>query len=758
MKIAADFTISFLCILGIFIILATNGCQQNTSSLDDGKDITEKSNTQLKTALTSEEFEKDLKSYFNTMLAAQTAPGFYEDGARATIATTDLAAESAPEMDDIVSSLSGTNLIEAGVDESDLVKSDGRYLYIGRQATFAWNDAGGDMVLEGPMTARPDRAVNVVSDEMMGYPTIDKSKRVNPAGIRIMQLDNTTPKASEVATIDFADNVVQVLGLYLPKIKNASETKQLVVVANISTQQKTHIYQTNNVRISSYDITDPGSANLLWEFEVEGYYHASRSLNGKIYLISSKQLWLEGLELYNTSPVVQAKNTQLVENMKIGDLLPATWINGLKKEMVSATDCIIPDKTSADTVFGASLLSVLTIPINAPNKTQALCTVESSTEVYVSQQAIYFTKGEYVPSKQGRGEYYTVIHKAVFTDDSVAYQSSGRIKGWTGWRNKSFRMSEWKDDLRIVVTDYEPRVITNDSSGTSVAADNRDVIEPDFSVGVIEPVFVPNEPVHRLYVLREDVSEKNKLSVLSTLPNDVLPKKIGKPGEDIYAVRFFGAYAYVVTFQKVDPLYVLNLQDPKAPFIEGELSIPGYSDYLHPLNENLLLGVGKDAVVANNTAWFQGVKVGLFDVSDKSNPIEIGSLQIGKRGTETALSYDYKAFSIISDTESGIHRIALPVNVHATPVKQAYDEDARAWYAWTYSGVQLLEIDDGSVSSNIAMSDAGTLKSALASADNKVHYSQQPRTVLADDAIHYIEGEDVWSAIWDQPDAVIGPQ
>ena len=81
--------------------------------------------------------------------------------------------------------------------------------------------------------------------------------------------------------------------------------------------------------------------------------------------------------------------------------------------------------------------------------------------------------------------------------------------------------------------------------------------------------------------------------------------------ERIYSARFIGDKGYLVTFKQVDPFYVLDLSNPKKPEIKGELKIPGYSSYLHPISDDLILGIGKEGSV---------VKVSLFDVSDPTNP------------------------------------------------------------------------------------------------------------------------------------------
>ena len=108
--------------------------------------------------------------------------------------------------------------------------------------------------------------------------------------------------------------------------------------------------------------------------------------------------------------------------------------------------------------------------------------------------------------------------------------------------------------------------------------------------------------------------------------------------EQIYAVRFLGTQAYVVTFRQTDPLYVIDLTDPAAPVLSGELKIPGYSAYLHPVGEGLLLGVGQGADLDGRV---QGTQLSLFDVSDPANPCSLSTLPIG--GFSEA-EWDHQAF------------------------------------------------------------------------------------------------------------------
>jgi uncharacterized secreted protein with C-terminal beta-propeller domain len=111
-------------------------------------------------------------------------------------------------------------------------------------------------------------------------------------------------------------------------------------------------------------------------------------------------------------------------------------------------------------------------------------------------------------------------------------------------------------------------------------------------------------------------------------------------GEQIYAVRFIADTGYVVTFRQTDPLYTVDLRDPTAPAVVGELKIEGYSAYLHPVGEGLLLGVGRDATPEGQV---MGTQVSLFDVSDPAQPTALYQTALGDWGS-SEVEYDHHAF------------------------------------------------------------------------------------------------------------------
>lgn len=167
------------------------------------------------------------------------------------------------------------------------------------------------------------------------------------------------------------------------------------------------------------------------------------------------------------------------------------------------------------------------------------------------------------------------------------------------------------------------------------------------------------------------------------------PAKVGEvsgigAGEQLRAVRFLGDRGYVVTFQKTDPLFVVDLSSPAAPAISGELQVPGFSTYLHPLGEGELIGLGFDAEDEGGFAWTQGLKLALFDVSDPAAPAEVGHRELGGRGSYSPAVEEHHAFTL----DRGRGLIALPVDLYQGGGGGEYGTHA-------FSGVLLLRTDDG---------------------------------------------------------------
>jgi hypothetical protein len=128
-------------------------------------------------------------------------------------------------------------------------------------------------------------------------------------------------------------------------------------------------------------------------------------------------------------------------------------------------------------------------------------------------------------------------------------------------------------------------------------------------------------------------------------------------GEELYAVRMIGPVGYAVTFEQTDPLFTLDLADPADPEVVGELEIPGYSSYLHPVSEDLLLGIGQ---AGTEDGVLTGTQVSLFDVSDPSSPERIQQHSVD--GGSSEAEYDHRAFLWWADTQLAV----LPIEVYGS--------------------------------------------------------------------------------------------
>jgi uncharacterized secreted protein with C-terminal beta-propeller domain len=178
------------------------------------------------------------------------------------------------------------------------------------------------------------------------------------------------------------------------------------------------------------------------------------------------------------------------------------------------------------------------------------------------------------------------------------------------------------------------------------------------------------------------------------------------PGEKIYSVRFMGKRGYVVTFKKVDPLFVIDLSNNYDPKVLGKLKIPGYSDYLHPYDETHIIGIGKDTIEAADDlksgrgldfAWYQGVKMAVFDVSDVEHPIEEYKVVIGDRGTDSPALQDHKAFLFDKERELLVIPITLaqiPDSIKNNPEENSYSPQ---YGEFTFQGAYVfnLNLEDG---------------------------------------------------------------
>ncbi|NLC69621.1 MAG: copper amine oxidase, partial [Clostridiaceae bacterium] len=269
----------------------------------------------------------------------------------------------------------------------------------------------------------------------------------------------------------------------------------------------------------------------------------------------------------------------------------------------------------------------------------------SGQDIYVSQKNLYVTMGTYTPAAGG-GEMKekTLVYKFALDEGNVVYQGKGEVPGRL---LNQFSMDESGDYFRIATT-------------TGQAWRNDEFTSRN-----------------NIYVLDEMLEITGKIEDIA-------------PGEQIYSVRFMGNRAYMVTFKTTDPLFVIDLADPASPKILGALKIPGYSDYLYPYDENHIIGFGKDTVEVKGQAYYLGMKIALFDVTDVSNPVQKFSKIIGDRGTESEVLRNHKA--LLFSKEKGI--MAFPVTVMEVKGENKFNSPGIPEYGqFTFQGAYVYEVD-----------------------------------------------------------------
>ncbi|MBR9700451.1 hypothetical protein GOV11_01135 [Candidatus Woesearchaeota archaeon] len=212
---------------------------------------------------------------------------------------------------------------------------------------------------------------------------------------------------------------------------------------------------------------------------------------------------------------------------------------------------------------------------------------------------------------------YTVIHKLEIGRDRVTIGASGKIPGTI---INQFSLDEYDDVLRVAVTLNPWRTWwaeTVDFAEEAIGSEKMMIAPPQRT-----------ETENRIYTLDEDLDVLDSLDEIAE-------------GERIFAARFIGEKLYLVTFRQTDPFFVIDLSNPRKIEELGELKIPGFSRYLHPYDEDHIIGIGRDAT---DTGRQQGIKVSLFDVSDVSDPEEVASWVADEKYSQTSAEWEHKAF------------------------------------------------------------------------------------------------------------------
>lgn len=535
------------------------------------------------------------------------------------------------------------------------------------------------------------------------------------------QLNAAQAQASELGNIQLSGTLAAE-GMYLAENRPAGNDILISVAGKSSGSylwRDIWNWRSQETQLEFFDASNPQQLISLESIRIDGQLVSSRRIGEMLYVVTRFTPSIPDYQPYALDEESVSENETILANTGLDKLVPKiSDSRKISQNLVSSENCYLPTK-SVDGNQNPTIITVTSIPIGAPTEFNSTCFIGSTETVYMSANSLYLatTQNTYnsfvADALIYNPNHTTAIHKFSLGEQKISYRGSGQIQGHLGWSEdkKSFRMGENGDYLNIA-----------SSVGNTWGASSST----------------------RLTVLKESVNG-DQLTTVEVIDG------IGKPGERLYAARFLGNRAYLVTFRLTDPFYTVDLSDQENPVLAGELEIEGYSDYLHPVSENLVLGIGKDAIADESSidlgggrgAWYQGLKLALFDVRNFSNPVEINTLSIGKRGTDSEVLRNHHALSFLPATSAQAARLAIPIQLHDTePTRESFDPTIpSAFYDFTHSGLYSFEISDSGIQQT----------GLILGRDPDPGFSfgnYGERSVLVDDSVFYIHQGEVLGARW----------
>lgn len=480
---------------------------------------------------------------------------FGEDGAAERAATT-APSSGGP-------SYSGTNVQVLGVDEPDIVKTDGKRIVLLSEGSLIVTDVTG---VEPRVTGR-------------------------------LHLGNRS-----VQSLFLSGDKVLLFGsgwnLYQPQARIDAEFAPT--------------YQSPSLELIEVDISsDP---EIVRTMTIDGQLVSGRMVGDTVRLVTAsgpvgfEWSFPSGTGLRAEQKAVE-ENREIIRRSKPDNWIPYYIVSDADGDVVDQGTLFDCGRASHPEEFaGLNMLSVVTVDLSSGldvlDSTGVLANGDtvyaSSDNLYVATQRwdVWQWAREGIPEQQPESV-TTDIHKFDISDPAVtSYLATGTVNGYL---LNQFAMDEHDGLLRVAST-------TSPSWWGSG-------FESESLVSVLQ-----------------DSGDGSLVEVGSV-------DGLGET-EQIYSVRFMGDMAYVVTFRQTDPLYTIDLSDPAHPRVAGELKILGYSAYLHPVGDGLILGVGQDAT---DTGRVQGTQLSLFDVSDPSNPVRVDQVTLSE-GSSSQAEYDHHAF------------------------------------------------------------------------------------------------------------------
>ncbi|MCZ4492256.1 MAG: benzoate transporter [Conexibacter sp.] len=462
----------------------------------------------------------------------------------------DASAVTAPAPDG-ATTFSGTNVQEAGIDEPDVVKTDGTHVIVAASGQLRVIDVTGD------------------APRLVGSLPLDGAA----GGSTAHQLLLRGTRALVLSTV-FAPGDITPVGVATPR-----------QVAKIAPG-------TSKTVLTEVDLTDPAAPKVARTMELDGQYVDARMVGGTVRVV--------------VSSTPQAAGAQPLTRAKLRTFVPATTIRSRISGRTFRRGVVPCDGVRRPEAFsGLGLLTVLTVDLDRGLYDVDRDAVMAGAEtVYGSGTSLYVASRRWVPGLADATDVpagtRTEIHRFDASQPgATTYAGSGTVPGFV---LNQFALSEQDGALRVASTD--------------------------------EPAWLPEG--------RAPTPAQSFVTVLRPQGGGLV--QVGQVGglghgQRIFGVRFAGTTGYVVTFRQTDPLYTLDLSAPAAPRVVGELEIPGYSAYLHPIGDGLLLGIGQEADAGGRTV---GTQVSLFDVSDLAHPKRIQHVVYGNGSSDA--EFDPHAF------------------------------------------------------------------------------------------------------------------
>lgn len=486
---------------------------------------------------------------------------------------------------------SQTNVQETGVDEADVVKTDGEYLY--------------SYVYKNSYTRGPTIFITDAQDMKVTSKIILEDMNVNEFYL----------SGDYLVTVGYGYAEIPITPSTIVEETDDTIIKEAEKAGATYSQDwsEADIYRNSTVQAVVYDVSNKAQPKKVRTFNQDGDYISSRVKDGVLYLVSTRWIY----------PDFTNKNTPMSE------MVPIVYDGASGAAKLIPADQIAVAPKSQD--YNYAIVSSLDIK-GGGAKTQAV--LGGGQGIYMSNDNLYVyytTYNDRVTSDQQTknfGSYSgTNIIKFAVNGLSVNLKETAYVDGYT---DGQFAFSEHQGNLRVATT---AELLTGYSS-------------------------------NNVYVLDQNMKQIGKLEDLA-------------PGERIYSVRYMDDMAYVVTFRETDPLFAIDLSDPTSPKVMGQLKIPGFSEYLHPIDDHTLIGIGQDTDI---NQWggvsTTGLKVSMFDVSDPLNPRELHVYNLGVEGSYSEALYNHKA--VMFNLKRNL--MAFPASVANT---SGYSQNA--YYVLSYS-------------------------------------------------------------------------